>query len=121
MTTFRSPSETARDLHVNVRARGVELKSSHYDAIQKTLTSALGRFAGRVRQVNLFLEDENGPRGGVDIRCRIEIHFRPRGSVTVSALTSDEYVAIAEAAMRARGLVDRRLKKVWSHRRKLPA
>ncbi len=83
------------------------------------LASALGRFARRVRTVRVWLEDVNGPRGGVDTRCRIEVHFRPRGSITVSALATDEYAATAEAAARARELVDRRVKRDRSRRREL--
>jgi hypothetical protein len=72
-----------------------------------------------VGSVHLSLEDVNGPRGGVDTRCRIGVRFRPRGSITVSTLAVNEYVATAEAATRARELVDRRLKKLRSRRREL--
>jgi len=119
MTNDRLLSETARDVHVTVHARGVELTNSHHRAIRRILASALGRFARRVRIVHVSLEDVNGPRGGVDIRCRLDVYFRPRGSITVSALASDEYVATAEAAARARELVDRRVKKVRAGRRKM--
>jgi hypothetical protein len=67
--------------------------------------------------IRVSLEDVNGPQGGVDIRCRIEAYFRPRGSITVSALAIDEYSATAEAATRARELVDRRVKRIRSRRR----
>ena len=72
-----------------------------------------------MRTIRVWLEDVNGPRGGVDIRCRIEVHFRPRGSINVSALAIDEYAATAGAAARARELVDRRVKRVRSRRREL--
>jgi hypothetical protein len=72
-----------------------------------------------VRKVRVTLEDVNGPRGGVDIRCRIEVHFRLRGSITVSALAIDEYAATAAAANRARELVDRRVKRIRSRRQEL--
>ena len=119
MASHRLLSETTRDIPITVHARGVELKNSHHRAIRRILASALGRFARRVRTVHVWLEDVNGPRGGVDIRCRIEVLLRPRGSVTVSALAIDEFAATAEAAARARELVDRRVKKVRTLRREL--
>jgi hypothetical protein len=119
MATYRPLSETSRDIHFTVHARGLELSDSHRRAIRRILASALGRFSRRVGTIRVWLEDVNGPRGGTDIRCRIEVDFRPRGSITVSALAIDEYTATARAAARARELVDRRVKKFRSRRREL--
>ena len=119
MKSHRLLTEPPRDVHLTVHARGLELKNSHHRALRRIVGNALGRFGRRVGSVHVSLEDVNGPRGGVDIRCRIEVRFRPRGSITVSALAIDEYVATAEAATRARELVDRRVKKLRSRRREL--
>ena len=119
MPSHRLPSDTSRDIHFTVHARGIELKNSHRRTIRRILASALGRFTRRVRTIRVWLEDVNGPRGGVDIRCRIDVYFRPRGSITVSALATDEFAATAGAAARARELVDRRVKRVRSRRREL--
>jgi hypothetical protein len=112
MAAYRPLSDTTRQIHFTVDARGVELKNSHRRAIRRILQSALGRFSRRVRMIRVWLEDVNGPRGGLHIRCRIEVHFRPRGTITVSDLAADEYTATARAASRARELVDRRVKRI---------
>jgi putative sigma-54 modulation protein len=117
MATHRLPSDTSPEIHFTVEERGVALKNSHRRAIRRILSSALGRFARRIQVIRVWLEDVNGPRGGEDTRCRIEVHFRPRGRGHVSALAIDKYAATARAAARARELVDRRVKKVRSHRR----
>jgi hypothetical protein len=119
MATHRLPSDSSHEIHFAIEARGLELRNSHRRAIRRILASALGRFTRRVRTVRVWLEDVNGPRGGVDTRCRIEVYFRPRGSITVSALATDEYAATAEAAARARESVVRRVKRVRSRRREL--
>jgi hypothetical protein len=72
-----------------------------------------------VRKIDVWLEDVNGPRGGLDIRCRIDIEFRPRGIISVTALAIDEFAAAAKAAARAREIVDRRIKKLRTQRRQL--
>jgi hypothetical protein len=110
-------TDASRDVPFTIHTRGLELRSAPSRAIRRILTSALGRFTGRVRTIHVLLEDVNGPRGGVDTRCRIEVHLRPRGSITVSALAVDEYAATAAAAARARELVDRRVKRVRTRRR----
>jgi hypothetical protein len=119
MKNPRLLSEASRNVHLTVHERGLELSDAHHRAIERIVTNALGRFGRRVATVHVSLEDVNGPRGGVDIRCRIEVRFRPRGIVIVTALAVDEYVATSEAAIRARELVDRRMKKVRSRRREL--
>jgi hypothetical protein len=117
MASHRLPSDSSHEIQFTVGARGLVLRNSHRRAIRRMLASALGRFTRRVRAVRVWLEDVNGPRGGVDTRCRINVHFRPRGSITVSALATDEYAATAGAAARARELVDRRVKRVRSRGR----
>jgi hypothetical protein len=104
-------------LPYSLQARGLRLTNTHRREVGRILTSALGRFDHRVRTVRVWLEDVNGPRGGVDNRCRIDIEFRPRGVTSVSASASGELAATAKAATRAREMVDRRIKKLRSWRR----
>ena len=40
---------------------------------RKQANSMLDRFAERIRAVSLKFEDLNGPKGGVDKRCTVEI------------------------------------------------
>jgi hypothetical protein len=117
MATSRPVSHVSLEIPFTVHVRGLELKNSHRRAIRRILGSALGRFSRRVRRLRVSLEDVNGPRGGMDIRCRIEVHLRPRGTIVVSDLAIDEYTATARAASRARELVDRRAKRIRSRRR----
>jgi hypothetical protein len=105
------------EFNLSVQARGLELTKMHEKEVRRILTSALGRFARRMRTVRVWLEDVNGPRGGVDNRCRIELELRPRGVFSVSASASDELAAAAKAANCARELLDRRVKKVRALRR----
>lgn len=40
------------------------------------LASSLERFRHRLKQVFLYVEDINGPRGGIDKQCRCVLHLR---------------------------------------------
>lgn len=113
MATDRLSSGT-HEVHISLQARGLRVTKTHRREVRRILTSALGRFAHRVRTVCVWLEDVNGPRGGVDNLCRIDIEFRPRGAISVSASASDELAAAAKAANRAREVVDRCVKKLRS-------
>jgi hypothetical protein len=105
------------EIQFSLQARGLRLTRKHRQEVRRILTSALGRFEHRMRTVRVWLEDVNGPRGGVGNHCRIDIEFRPRGVISVSASASDELAAAAKAANRAREVVDRRVKKLRSRRR----
>src|SRR3954467_9825150 len=107
----------SHELNFSLQARGLRLTKTHRREVRRILTSALGRFEHRLRTVRVWLEDVNGPRGGVDNRCRIDIELRPRGVISVSASESDELAAAAKAANRARELVDRRVEKLRSRSR----
>ncbi|HEX2638748.1 MAG TPA: HPF/RaiA family ribosome-associated protein [Gemmatimonadales bacterium] len=51
--------------------------------IGRRLNSALARFRGHVDDVQVRLSDVNGPRGGVDKRCRLVLSAS-RGDVLVA-------------------------------------
>jgi len=55
------------------------------------------------------LSDINGPRGGLDKRCGIEIRLKGASAVAIEDTEADLYVAIDRAAERAGRTLDRRL------------
>jgi ribosome-associated translation inhibitor RaiA len=91
-------------LGVNL-ALGDELRGH----IERRLRSALGRFAARIDRLTVRLRDVNGPRGGVDKRCRIAATLIPRGLVIVEGQGDDPFALISRAAKRARRSVRRAL------------
>jgi ribosome hibernation promoting factor len=66
------------------------------------MRSAIGRFERRVTGVTMTLLDLNGPRGGVDKRCRAAVRLRCGRTVVVYATADNEYAAISKACSRIR-------------------
>src|SRR5690242_19075577 len=97
------------EITVRTKGRACGLKLRRF--VNHRLASSLGRFERRIRQAIVWLEDVNGPRGGIDKQCRIEVHLIPRGHMSVEAHAANEYSAISIAANRARNLLDRRYKR----------
>jgi hypothetical protein len=83
----RSENRTTTDkevaMRVDVRRRGVEIDAREQSNIERRLAFALGRFGPRVLQVTVFLTDENGPKGGLDKRCRLVARLSQLGVITV--------------------------------------
>ncbi|MCE9552588.1 MAG: HPF/RaiA family ribosome-associated protein [Planctomycetes bacterium] len=110
---------TLHEGRLSLHAHGLNLTESLQDSVWQSLTSALNQFSRRIHTIHVCLEDVNGPRGGVDTRCRINIHLLPHSHISVSAIASDLFVAVSKASTRARELVHRRIKKVQARRRQL--
>ena len=98
---------------MQLRIRGVNygLDDGLKDHIERRLRFALGRFAARIRRLTVRLTDVNGPRGGLDKRCRIAVALVPRGTVMVEGVGGDPFALVAGAAKRAGRAVRRELER----------
>ena len=88
-------------MQLDIRGVNYELNEELKDHVERRLRFALGRFAHRVERVSVLLSDVNGPRGGVDKRCRIAVGLVPRGVVMVEGSGDDPFVLVASIAKRA--------------------
>ncbi|MCU0683579.1 MAG: HPF/RaiA family ribosome-associated protein [Polyangiaceae bacterium] len=93
-------------MHVQVRLRGLDVPDVVREAIGRRIHFALGRFGGRLRSAVAFVVDENGPRGGIDKRCRVELRLRDGGSLIVER-SGDRVLATVDETLdrTARALV----------------
>lgn len=71
---------------------------------------ALRRLGGAVNRARLTFTDTNGPRGGTDKQCQVQLHLAPNGIVLVNARADNWRQALDQAIQRAVQLVVRRLK-----------
>lgn len=92
-------------MHIDLKGHGVTFTEALGEHARRRLAFALSRFEPRLARVRLHLEDVNGPKGGVDKRCRVVVHLAQGGEVLAEDVSSDAYEAIASAVDRvARGL-----------------
>jgi putative sigma-54 modulation protein len=117
MTASRHFTTSYREAGISVASRRLPLDGGLRQAVPRILSAALSQFAHRFRSVHVWLEDVNGPRGGVDIRCRIELGLHPRGRIVVSSMAANSYVSLANAAARAGSVLSRRVKRARARRR----
>ncbi|HET7754061.1 MAG TPA: ribosome-associated translation inhibitor RaiA [Anaeromyxobacteraceae bacterium] len=92
-------------MNVQIRTRGIPITGGLRSHVERRASFALDRFAERVMSVTVRFADVNGPRGGVDKVCRVEVVLRGAGAVRASDTHADLYVAIDGAFHRvARGV-----------------
>jgi len=87
----------------------LELRTRHLTAeadlrrlCERSLLHALGRFEDRIRRVQLWIEDVNGPRGGRDARCVLRVGLRHGGSLKVESTQMRPEAAVAHVFDRVR-------------------
>ena len=86
------------------------------DHADRVLRFALTRFAEAISAVRLRLVDENGPRGGVDQRCRVQVVLRTGDALSVEAVGSDPQAVIHDVCARMARTVARRLARIGDRR-----
>jgi ribosome-associated translation inhibitor RaiA len=87
-------------MRLEIRSPQFGVTDSLRTHILKRLHFAVGRFAGRLAVADVRLWDENGPKGGEDKHCSVEL----RGvglDVRVDERSGDLFAAVANAAHRA--------------------
>jgi ribosome-associated translation inhibitor RaiA len=92
-------------MRIEARGVGYELDDDLKAYVERRLRASLGRFAARVERLTVLLSDVNGPRRGIDKRCRVAVALVPRGTVIVEGLGEDPFVVVADAARRVRRAV----------------
>jgi ribosomal subunit interface protein len=82
---------------IRVLGRQVEVDESVHAHIARRIDFSLGRLSPHILRVTVTIVDINGPRGGEDKACRIEVRLRAAGSVFAEDADASLYAAIDQA------------------------
>jgi len=88
-------------MQIQIRSKNAESTPELQQHIERRLQFALGRFNGRVRLAVVRLQDLNGPKGGVDQECALEIHTSWHTRIHIEERDKDVFAAVSRAAERA--------------------
>lgn len=106
-------------MRVDIFARNLELQPALRDLVDRRVRFALARFADRLLAVRVRLDDLNGPRGGLDMRCRMTARLRGGGQVDAEVTDLQVEPAICRCVDRlARRVRDARAARIVLRRRR---
>lgn len=71
------------------------------DLTERRVRFALRRLGWLVPHAEVQMSDVNGPRGGIDKRCQVELRTDGAGSVVVASVAGDWRTALDNALARA--------------------
>ena len=94
-------------MQVTIRTRSFELTRKLQEHIRRRIDVALGRVDADLRRVHVLVEDLNGPRGGVDKRCTVEVAGSRLGSQVFEERDANAFAAVHRAFEKARRAVVR--------------
>jgi putative sigma-54 modulation protein len=107
-------------MRIHVRAVNLTLDRRAREEVASRLQAALGRLEHRILRVGVRLADQNGPRGGEDISCLVEVRLRPRGMLFIEETGREIAGAVGRAAEAARTAITRTRERSRDLRRRAP-
>ena len=98
-------------MQIDIKTQRFSLTDALRSHTRRRLHYALSGIDDQIQRVVVRLSDVNGPRGGRDKRCRLQLVLAGLPDVIVEDTQADLYVAIDRASDRARRTLLRRLER----------
>jgi hypothetical protein len=98
-------------MKILVRAVNLELDGKVREEVEARLRVGLDRLAHRIQRVTVRVVDQNGPRGGMDITCLVDVRLRPRGRLFIQETDLTPLGAVSRAGDAAATAVTRRFER----------
>lgn len=96
-------------MQTSIQSLGFTLTDGLRDYVMKRLAYSLNHGNEHITRLTVRLSDINGPRGGADKRCLIEVRLKSAPEVVIEDTEADLYTAIDRATERAGRTLERRL------------
>ena len=106
-------------MKLDIQARDFSLTDSIQTYVKERINYLFSARYDQIQRITVRLGDVNGPRGGVDKRCRVKITLPRLNEIVIEDLQTDLYVAISRAMERASHTVNRRLNRLQDKKRRL--
>ena len=103
-------------MRITIQARGFELTDGLRQHTERRLQFAIDWASDEIKTVKVRFSDINGPRGGNDKRCSIQIPIAGQRDVVIEDTEADLYIAIDRAADRIERTLARKLERSREHK-----
>jgi hypothetical protein len=87
-------------MKIEVKQDKVELQNSFITNIHQNLTTGLTRFDRMIRRICVKIADINGPRGGEDKSCRIQVFLKRTSSIIIEERGASIFAVVGKAISR---------------------
>lgn len=98
-------------MNMIIQTQGFKLTRSLELFTREQITRAMSHCSEKIDRVVVRLKDINGPKGGVDKYCSVEVKLANHPTTVVKKTSSDMYLNISKTTSRAARIALRQLKK----------
>jgi ribosome-associated translation inhibitor RaiA len=106
-------------MNIDVQSLGFPITAAPADHVRRRLRFGLTRHSDRIQRIVVRLGDQNGPHGGEDKFCRIQVHLLDAPVAVIVDVGTDLYTVIDRTADRVGRLVVRHLDRSRSGERRV--
>lgn len=96
-------------MRIDLQCEGLERAQVLREYVLRKMRMAIGRFRDHIQWARIKVADVNGPRGGVDKRCVVQLRLRNRPDVIFAITEVEAQSAVDRAAERVSQVLVRRL------------
>lgn len=107
MEPSNSKTQQEEPMKSTIIAKGIDASQALRDYISERMEAALFHAKDSINYITVRISDMNGPKGGVDKRCQINLTLPGLPAVVVSEVSASINSAIDRAADRAARVVER--------------
>lgn len=104
-------------MRIVIQARGFDLTAGLREHVERRIHFAFDWASYHVRRISVRLSDVNGPRGGEDKCCHIQVTIAGTVDLVIEDIEADLHVAIDRAADRAKRALARQIQRQREHLR----
>ncbi|THF59208.1 HPF/RaiA family ribosome-associated protein [Pseudothauera rhizosphaerae] len=96
-------------MRIDLRCDGVEVSPGLKEYVARRMRFAIGRFRSHIQWARVKVADVNGPRGGTDKRCVVQLRLRNLPDVIFAITELEVRTAVDRAAERVARVLASRL------------
>ena len=98
-------------MQIDIQSRDFSMTGALHEFAERRLRFSLTSSNSYIQRVKMRLSDINGPRGGADKRCHIQVVLSGLPDIVIEDIEADMYVAISRASDRAGRSVLRKVRR----------
>jgi putative sigma-54 modulation protein len=111
-------SEKERFMRLHLQGHNIQLSDALHEYAARRISFAFDRIADRVREVVVRLTNVNGPRGGDDKLCQVQVRLASGGSLVLQDRDASAYRAIDRSIARIKRIVKDEIRRKRDRRRR---
>ena len=108
-------------MQIQVNAADVDNSDAIELRVEEEVNHALNRFTDRITRVEVHLRNLNGPKHGIDKRCKMEARIAGLDPLVVEQDADDLYEAIHRAAKKLERAVKHQIERHEEHKQRTSA